>query len=382
MSRLVLILIVGGFITYGIINITMNKTTGSTTQNAIDNFDYTQVRNVANSAMEQLISFLADSSSWRVNSSQTMDIFEGTAEYTVKDTTVDNGNGSNMDVVKITVDANFNGFTKRVESIIIQSSGYVPPVVRAAWTANGPLDNTISDMYIDGRDHDLSWNYIPNTGVYGVSTSKNFYNTQNAEIGGTKDSVDYPMSYPENPNVVEQNYNWGGNFPVSPDEALGLAEGTLKSIAQSGVNGSQYVTKTKDLNYPLSGVTYLELEEDKSEKLDIGNKMNGSGILVIHNSTGTTEIKQTKADKEHYFQGLIIGDYMFHFHLDVLGAIILLSPDLETEHNCNGNKDHKVYYSSAAIIEATSIVGLSGSASAYSGNGNGSKRSTVLRWYE
>ena len=382
MSRLVLILIVGGFITFGIINVTMNKTTNLTTQNAVDSFDYTQVRNVANSSMEQLVSFLADSADWRVTSPETMSLFGGTAGYTVIDTTISLGGGSNADVVKITVDADFNGYKKRVVTIVSQASGFVPPTIRAAWTANGPLNKTISDMYIDGRDHDLNWNYMPHTGVYGVSTSQEFTNTENAEIGGTKDSVDYNMSYPENPNVVEENYNWGGTFPTSPDQALGLAEGTLKSIAQSGINGSQYATKEKDLNYPLSGVTYLELGDGKSDKIDMGKNQISTGILVIHNPTGSTQITQTKIDKGLYFQGLIIGDYMFHFHLDVLGAILLLSPNLETSHECNGNKDHKVYYSSAAIVEATSILGASGASSSYTGGHGTNYRSTVLRWYE
>ena len=50
----------------------------------------------------------------------------------------------------------------------------MPPPVRAAWTTNGDVNNTISDMYVDGRDHDLNLNIIPGTGMPGVTTSVEF----------------------------------------------------------------------------------------------------------------------------------------------------------------------------------------------------------------
>ena len=89
--------------------------------------------------------------------------------------------------------------------------------------------------------HDLNYNIIPRAGQYAVSSSTLFTNTDNASIGGTYDSVDYPMTYPENRNVIEEYYNWGGTFPTTPDEILGYPEGVLKAIAQSGVGGSQYI---------------------------------------------------------------------------------------------------------------------------------------------
>jgi hypothetical protein len=60
----------------------------------------------------------------------------------------------------------------------------------------------------------------------------------------------------------------------------------------------------------------------------------------------------------------------------------MLSPDLETTKNCNGNQDHWAYYSSEAIGDATETVaeisGLSGNV----GYGFGKKRVKVKYVYE
>ena len=60
----------------------------------------------------------------------------------------------------------------------------------------------------------------------------------------------------------------------------------------------------------------------------------------------------------------------------------MLSPNLETSKNCNGNKDHWAYYSSESIGNATEtvaeITGLSGSV----GYGFGKKRVNVKYVYE
>ena len=92
-------------------------------------------------------------------------------------------------------------------------------------------------------------------------------------------------------------------------------------------------------------------------------------------------ISKVKKNRDLFFEGLIIGDYMFHFHLDVHGSIILLSPDLETQKTCNGNKDHKILYSSKAIKDATSILGISSSEGSQN-YGFGKHRLVVRHWLE
>ena len=258
--------------------------------------------------------------------------------------------------MKIVSVAKYNGITKTVITYSKRpGEGWVPRSIRAAWTANGPLNKTISDMFIDGRNHDINGNIIPNTGVYGVSTTQDFYNGENGSIGGTKDSIDYPMSFPENPNVIEENHNWGGTFPQSPDDMLGYPEGTLKKFAQEGLNGSFYTRNPLDLkNRFLSGVTYLELSSGKDEKIILPDGIH-KGILIVHNDGADSRIRNITL-KDGQFQGIIVGDYMFHFHIDILGSIILLSSDLEEDDKCQGNLDHEVFYSSESVSNATAVI--------------------------
>jgi len=110
-----------------------------------------------------------------------------------------------------------------------------------------------------------------------------------------------------------------------------------------------------------------------------------SGILVIHNSDRTSKLKGVKFNKDNsdgLLTGLLVTDYSFHHHIDILGSVLMLSPNLETSKNCKGNADHWVYYSSEAITNATEIVanitGLSGQV----GYGFGKKRVNVKYVYE
>jgi hypothetical protein len=405
----------------------------SGTKNAAVYYSDNYARNIGNSMMNMLLSAIADNPAYRINDPVEQELIDGIAVYRVIDTVFAPGDTLIMIEVKI----EYFDFKKTVTSFTKGSEpeGWVPPVIRGAWTANGDLNNTISDMFIDGRNYDLNLNIIPNSGTYGISTSVEFENTQNAAIGGTYDSADYAMAYPEEDDIIEDNYDWGGNFPETPDEILGYPDGTLKSIAQSGVGGSQYIKNPgkikEELTYPVKGVTYIELTDGVERKLHLIGSGN-SGILVVHGPGASSKIKNIilkdiklgkgkvmichkpgepaentleiaeeafQAHIDHgdfegpcssdlWFEGLIITDYSFHHHLDILGAIIQLSPELETEKDCNGNKDHWAKFSREAIKNATKIAakesGLIGNSGyiPYNITGFGTGRQKALHWFE
>jgi hypothetical protein len=351
MARFIIILTIGAILVYAYISITSHENTSQDIENAVDGYSYNNAHDIASSMVEVILSRIANDADYRVNSPKTEHLNGGTVTYTAENTFY---NGESF--VKIVSSAKYNGVTKTVITYSKRpGEGWVPRSIRAAWTANGPLNNTISDMLIDGRNHDLNGNIIPKTGVYGVSTGEEFYTGRNGSIGGTKDSIDYPTSFPENPNVIENNYDWGKKFPKSPDEILGYPEGTLKKFAQDGINGSLYTTNPLDLKKRiLSGITYLELLSGKDEKIALPNGIH-KGILIVHNDAKDCRISNITLEQGE-FRGLIIGDYMFHFHIDVLGAIILLSPDLEQKDACKENLDHQVFYSSETVSSATGVI--------------------------
>jgi hypothetical protein len=368
MARFIMIIVLGGMVTFGISNISLNSTLNRGTNNSVYRFGYHRAHDIAGSITDILLMRIANNATYRVNTPATEDLFGGEATYSVGDTFFENDS-----LIEITVNANFNGITKTVITYAeIKSEGWVPPVLRGAWTVSADLNHTISDMSIDGRDHDLDQNLIPTTGRFGISTSTAFVNTENAAIGGTNNEIDYPMTSPEAPEVIEENYVWDGGFLESPDEILGYPEGTLKAAAQSGMYGSQYLLNPADddsrilgLTYPLSGVTYIEITNGTEYVLQFEQNGN-SGIVVVHNSDRTSKLKSIKYDNatsDGLLTGLLITDYSFHHHIDVLGSILQLSPNLETVKDCNGNADHWVYFSSEAIVNATrtaaEITGLS-----------------------
>ena len=387
MARFIMIIVLGGMVTFGISNISQNSTVSQGTDNTVDNFSANRAHDITSSMTDILLMRIANNVEYRVETEVSEDLDGGEATYTVEDTFFEGDS-----LIKITVAAEFNDVTKTITTYTQKpTDGWVPVVVRAAWTANANLNNTISDMYIDGRDHDLNQNQLPTTGKFGVSTSTAFVNVENAAIGGTNNFVDYPMTFPEIPEVIEENYNWDGGFPESPDEILGYPEGTLKNAALSGEFGSQYRLNPPmegkyiaGLTYPLSGITYIEITNGKEYELRLEQNGN-SGIIVVHNSDRTSKIKGVKYDKDNsdgLLTGLLVTDYSFHHHIDILGSVLQLSPNLETSKNCSGNKDHWVYYSSEAIISATEIVanitGLSGQV----GYGSGKKRVNTRYVYE
>jgi hypothetical protein len=387
MARYIMIIVLGGMFTFGISNISQNSTVNQGTQNVVDNFSSSRARDIASSMTDILMMRIANNLDYRVETEMSENLDGGEAAYIVEDTFFEGDS-----LVKVKVAAEYNDVTKTIITYTQKpTDGWVPPYIRGAWTANANLNNTISDMYIDGRDHDLDLNLIPTTGKFGVSTSTAFVNVENAEIGGTNNFVDYPMTFPEIPEVIEENYNWDGGFPESPDAILGYPEGTLKAAAKSGEYGSQYrINPPKDgkhidgLTYPLSGVTYIEITNGIEYELRLEQNGN-SGIIVVHNSDRTSKIIGVKFDEDNsdgLLTGLLVTDYSFHHHIDILGSVLQLSPNLETSKNCKGNKDHWVYYSSEAIISATEIVanitGLSGQV----GYGFGKKRVNVRYVYE
>jgi len=391
MSKFIIIIVLGAMFTFGISNITQNSKLIQGTKNTVDNFSLSRAQDIAGSMTDVLLMRLGNNVTYRVTDEETEDLFGGNAAYLVEDAYFEGDS-----VIKITVAGEFNDIEKITTTYIAKpTDGWVPPVIRGAWTANGNLNNTISDMYIDGRDHDLSLNLLPKTGKFGVSSSVDFINLENAAIGGTNNGIDYPMTFPEVPEVIEENYDWGGSFPETPDEILGFPESTLKTIAQSGEHGSQYLynpDKVKignkwfidGLTYPLSGVTYIEMASADPVELMLMQTGN-SGIIVVHKEDGDSHISGIKYDKDNsdgLFTGLLITDYSFHHHIDILGAVIMLSHNLETDKNCNGNKDHWVYYSSEAIEMATEITSKITGIQGTVGYGFANKRINVKHVYE
>lgn len=374
MSRFILLIVLAGFITYSIVSMTQNKNVTLATENSVNNYVDTKVRNAANSTVQTLMSRVADDYDWRVTSPVTETLFDAQVTYTVTDEKFDG-----EDLIKYSVTVDLYGATKQVTAYS-DIFPFFPPSFRGAISANNSVLSN-GNITIDGRNHTALGDVIPETGSYAIWTTGTFTQMGTSDLGGTHLTTDYVPSHPADPNVILENQVWPGGFPGSPDQVMGgptkgFPEGTLKSIAQSGINGSQYVIDPTSLSgNPLSGVTFVELKtaapHNKWQNMDI----TGSGVLVVHNSAKNAIMKNLDLGT---FKGIIIADDMVHIHSTVIGSIIILTPS-PSSGNTVGNSDGKVLYSTEAVFDALTDIDLEKRMFNY---GFGKNRLYVKHWFE
>lgn len=222
----------------------------------------------------------------------------------------------------------------------------------AAIVAAGDVQ-TLGNITIDGNDHDMDGNLLAGTnGTLAISTNGAFSRGGASKVGGVDD---LGISYaPTKNNPGLSAVTEGGStspVPSSPDEALGLDEGTLMSLAKSGAGGSQYTTDPTKLTLPMSGVTYVDLPCGGTwQSMDFGKS---EGVLIVRSPCGDATLKNLNGGT---FKGVIIADDIVHIHNDIIGMIQVLrkSPGMG---NCIGNGNGHVKYSSEAIGNALNSIG-------------------------
>lgn len=346
MSRFILILILSSVVSYGIVSFTQNTSIASSTENAVDNYNLTKARNVANSTIQMLMSKVADEMKWRVASPVTKNVFDGVVKYTVTDENFDG-----EDLIKFTVKAVYNGEEKQITAYAKPMDNYPTGVLTpgAITTNNNVL--TLGNITVDGRNHKIDGTVIPGEGTYGIWTTKTYTNSGASDVGGTNTSfVDFVPSPTPDPSIIAQNQSWpGGIIPSTPEEVLQNLPFniSLKEYAQSGDYGSQYVTDPDDLKYPLQGVTYVEPAGKEWTSANI----QGSGILIVHNNSVNAMLKNTQGN----FTGLIIADDVIHLQSNIIGAVVSLTQNPSTG-NTVGLSSGYIKYSKEALANVLMTV--------------------------
>lgn len=229
------------------------------------------------------------------------------------------GYGIGDEVIISTGTINLHGVerARRTIRVSVKKSAVVDP--RSAVTIAGAA-STNGNITIDGRDHDSNGNLTGGPGVYGVSTSSStFTQSGNSKVGGNG----IAPAKPANPATYEVN---APPLPPTPEAILGLSEGAL----------DQYKTSTPPAT-PFHGIVYLTTNWT-------GVNFNGSsGILIVHNSTSTAQLKNL----HDTFRGIIITDDIVHINGDakIIGAVYGLKSDGVTL----GNGSAEIKYSSAVL---------------------------------
>ncbi|MBD3241254.1 MAG: hypothetical protein GF331_11760, partial [Chitinivibrionales bacterium] len=140
--------------------------------------------------------------------------------------------------VRVTSTADLQGGASAIiEAILLKTGSGIGGAasanpIAAVMTA-GPSD-TRGRLYIDGRDHDMNGNRV-GSGVLALSSRSSFRRRGASKVAGTDGGGrDYGLTK-RNPGVsaVTETYSRSWAAPSGPDALLGMADGALKSIAQS-----------------------------------------------------------------------------------------------------------------------------------------------------
>ncbi|MDQ7818563.1 MAG: hypothetical protein RDU14_16175 [Melioribacteraceae bacterium] len=374
MGKAIIIYVLGTLTIFLTLNTNVNQRISSSVNSVSENFSDVSARNIANSMAEMLIAEIGNNKNFRVSNWTLKSMFGGEAYYRVVDTVI-----TADTLIKISIKANYFNLVKNVDvlgkSSVSGSPGFLPGTVKAAISTNNNVQ-TLGNLVVDGRDHDINGNLIGGQGTYAIWTTGSYSRSGNSHLGSTVSETDYSLAKVENNNYRLESQSYPGGYPTSPDGVLGGAangftDGTLKALSQSGWNGSQYVTNPSSLTFPLSGVTYVELTSGGTWN---PANINGSGILIVHNTSGNAKIKNLNSGT---FKGLLIADDIIHIHTNIIGAVVALSPS-PSDGNCIGNGNGDVLFSRAAINQATTNLKLPETV----GYGFGKKRIQVVRWFE
>jgi hypothetical protein len=359
-GKSILILLLGMILISGLIISGILRTSNSISKNMVNDYQRKTANNIAQSGANIGLNILRNNSNYR-NPSYSVSNFWGDhnkiigqVNVRVIDTSL-SGIG-NVVAVKSTGYTNYGTPNQISYTSIAFTPNVVPSSLKGSYTSNSIVSMNGTGL-VDGRNHDLNGTVIPNSGTYAIwSTSTVTLNGNGTVYGtpvGSNDIGPLGKNNTSDPNyhlIVLENQTYPGNYPVTPDQIMGGAssgypEGTLKSKAQSGVGGSHYVPINGSLPTTMSGITFVDLNSSTN-----GLNMNGSGILVLNN---TTLLPLTIKLLDGAFTGVVILANNFNIdklHGDIIGAFLTTSVNPVGNVAINGTGSIK--YSSQALQNA------------------------------
>ncbi|MFC2140634.1 hypothetical protein ACFLQ1_02815 [Candidatus Auribacterota bacterium] len=258
----------------------------------------------------------------------------------VDDTSFNSGSYS-ATVSNDTITANgIMGNMSKSLQVDIMVSGSIPPGVYGAITAAGSV-NTTGNITVDGRDHDLNGNLTGDPGSWGITTGGIYTQSGASTVGGNGEAPGSPgtagIDYQENVTDVQTSPPW---------EVLGIAsEAELIALADN------YYTGGATPAGPLSGITYVKLDDNGSGSSWLPATIDGEGVLVVHNDDYDALMKNVHGT----FKGIIVSDDMSHINgtTTIIGAVVTTG----TSGNALGNGAANVLYSKEAIGDTSDSLG-------------------------
>jgi hypothetical protein len=196
--------------------------------------------------------------------------------------------------------------TKGIEADVTRKGlpPFNPKGVRGAVTARDSV-YFAGSFTSDGRNHDSSGNALGGNGTYAISTTGIIDPTGSSNYGSFNCS---PPTHPHDPlcaGSFEQTIS-PDSVPSSPEAALGLSPGAL----------NQFICEPGH-TYSGQGIFYVTGDAG-TVSFD-----HCSGILIIHNTTGTANLRVTG---QGVFKGIIITDDLNKLagSAQIIGAVMVI----------------------------------------------------------
>ncbi len=333
MGKACIIMVLGLAISLSFLMMGAHERSNDAVSNSSGSFSMSNAGNLAHSAANAALYNITSDPSW-TSAVDTRSLSGGTCSASCERVPASVNS-------RITATGTYFQRTHNVE-VLVQTRS---PNLRSAITANPPV-KTLGTLTVDGRDYDENGNVIPGQGGLAIECSDAIIRGGSSVYGGTDENGDdFTPSESYDASIVSENATFDGGFPASPDAVLGLPEGTLKTYAMTGADGSQYTTDPTTLMMPLSGVTYVELPDGGI--WNDGNFTGGSkGILVVHSPAKDAILKNFYGS----FCGIIIADNVDKIHGTIIGNLTVIGPT--AGGNCIGNGEGKVLYSTHFIFDA------------------------------
>lgn len=348
-GKSILILLLGMVIITGFILSGILRTSNNITKNMATDYQRKTTYNIAQSGANIGLNALKNDTSYKgIPLSDIMGVHGviiGKVNIIVYDSTF--SDGSKSKIVKSTGYTNYGNSNQIGYTSIAIPANLVPFSIKGSYTSNSII-STNGNALVDGRNHNLDGSLaIPGgTGTYGIWSTGTVSIGGSSEVGGTANKIDYAPSGTPDPHILLQNQVYPGGYPITPDQVMGgvangFPEGTLKSIAMSGVGGSQYLNGSS-IQQKMSGITFIDINTNGKNI-----NMDGSGILIFNNTTlNPLTIKLL----DGAFTGLVIlanNINIDKLHGTIIGAMITtsLNPVGNVAINANGT----IKYSALAI---------------------------------
>lgn len=297
MSKMLMIMLAGGFISFGIISLSQNEYISESTTKSAKTFSSEQARSISESMSQMILTKLADNPDWREPNPVSQDFFNGSASYTVVDSMINTDS-----VVKINVTSEYFNYHNSIELCAKFNNLYTLPLGLVGGTLlEMHNQNNISYYNNPGLNANVHCNgdiilgednvvkgfvtYIDTSTVPGGSAWNKVSPPQNSKglpSHYISDPIDIPVFDPITflsaaTTVYPGNVNWSGNINLGTitDPVLIYCKGNLNVSNSTKINGYGIIV--------VVGTTYIG-DNCKMDQTTSNVYLYGNSDINIHDN--------------------------------------------------------------------------------------------------